>query len=41
MAGLAHGHRGLLGGTGSALPRLGALMPVGARAPWLAAWAAV
>ena len=42
MAGLIHGQpSGLLGGYGLGLPRLEALMPMGAQVPWLTAWAAV
>jgi hypothetical protein len=42
MAGLIHGQpSGLLGAYGLGLPRLETLMPMGARVPWLTAWAAV
>ena len=42
LAGLVHGQpNGLLGAYGIGLPRLDALMPMGARVPWLTAWAAV
>ena len=42
LAGLVHGQPGgPLGAYGLGLPRLGALMPLGAQAPWLAGWAAV
>ncbi|MEX2224630.1 MAG: hypothetical protein WEG40_22830 [Candidatus Rokuibacteriota bacterium] len=42
MAGLVHGQPGApLHAFGLGLPRLEALMPAGAQAPWLVAWAAV
>ena len=42
MAGLVHGQpTGLLAAYGLGLPRLETLIPAGAGAPWLAAWAAV
>ena len=42
MAGLIHGQpSGLLGPYGLGLPQLETLMPMGARVPWLTAWAAV